>query len=182
MVKQPPLCLLSIAYKRLQGDEIRLLRIAKERQHEALAFSLDTYALGQTPPYTSLSYAWGTELPTKGLRLNEEHVTVRPNLFAALRHLQRNAQFDHIWVDALCINQADPKERGQQVLIMDQIFRHADLVSAWLGPAPKATEADWSVAECFADVANREYFSIGQERLKFEKGVGSSVVVGVSND
>lgn len=149
----------AFAYKRLRADEVRLLRITEQRRNEALAFSFETYALGQAPPYTSLSYAWGTELPTKGLCLNGKHVTVRKNLFAALHHLRRNPQFCHIWVDALCINQTDPKERSQQVRIMDHIFSDADLVSAWLGPAPREDGADWSVAECFADVANREYWS-----------------------
>jgi len=37
------------------------------------------------------------------------------------------------WYDALCINQADTGERGQQVLRMAQIYSKATRVLVWLG-------------------------------------------------
>ncbi|KAL0935055.1 ankyrin and het domain-containing protein [Colletotrichum truncatum] len=39
-----------------------------------------------------------------------------------------------IWIDALCINQNDLKERSSQVQLMDRVFRGAMRVFAWLGP------------------------------------------------
>ncbi|KAK8139375.1 hypothetical protein PG984_002755 [Apiospora sp. TS-2023a] len=41
-----------------------------------------------------------------------------------------------VWVDALCINQDDPKERAQQVKLMGQIYRRAMTVKIWLGNEP----------------------------------------------
>ncbi|KAK8026440.1 hypothetical protein PG991_003496 [Apiospora marii] len=38
-----------------------------------------------------------------------------------------------VWIDALCINQDDPKERAQQVKMMGQIYRRASTVKIWLG-------------------------------------------------
>lgn len=38
-----------------------------------------------------------------------------------------------IWVDALCINQMDQKERDQQFSLMGDIYRNAQYVHAWLG-------------------------------------------------
>ena len=38
-----------------------------------------------------------------------------------------------IWIDALCINQNDPIERGQQVGMMGDIFKQAKRVVIWLG-------------------------------------------------
>jgi hypothetical protein len=37
-----------------------------------------------------------------------------------------------IFIDALCINQEDVQERGQQVKLMRQIYRDAEEVIAWL--------------------------------------------------
>lgn len=41
----------------------------------------------------------------------------------------------YYWVDAICINQDDDKERGHHVDFMGDIYRRADRVIAWLGPA-----------------------------------------------
>lgn len=38
-----------------------------------------------------------------------------------------------IWVDALCINQEDDRERAGQVKIMGSIYQRARLVKVWLG-------------------------------------------------
>ncbi|KAN0122840.1 Heterokaryon incompatibility protein (HET) domain containing protein, partial [Hyaloscypha variabilis] len=42
------------------------------------------------------------------------------------------------WIDAICINQADLEEKASQVGAMNNIFRRASLVSAWLGPSQDA--------------------------------------------
>ena len=38
-----------------------------------------------------------------------------------------------LWIDAICIAQNDPSEKGQQVEMMAQIFGHAEQVIAWIG-------------------------------------------------
>ena len=38
-----------------------------------------------------------------------------------------------MWIDALCINQDDPDERSQQVMLMGEVLRSAQKVIAWLG-------------------------------------------------
>ena len=48
----------------------------------------------------------------------------------------------YLWVDCLCINQEDVKERNTQILLMGQIFRSAEAVFGWLG----ASDADLDVA------------------------------------
>jgi hypothetical protein len=46
-----------------------------------------------------------------------------------------------MWIDAICINQADLVERGEQVQLMDSIYRQAASVVVWLGPASKNSSA-----------------------------------------
>jgi hypothetical protein len=42
---------------------------------------------------------------------------------------------DWLWIDALCIDQSDARERTHQVGIMSEIFGEASRVISWLGPA-----------------------------------------------
>lgn len=46
-----------------------------------------------------------------------------------------------IWVDAICINQSDVKERNHQVHIMQRIYTNAASVVVWLGPADGSSRA-----------------------------------------
>lgn len=60
------------------------------------------------------------------------------NLAAALKHLRATELFADeaalpIWIDAICINQADLAERSQQVAIMGSIYSGARCVLSWLG-------------------------------------------------
>lgn len=40
-----------------------------------------------------------------------------------------------IWIDALCINQADPAEKSKQIPMMRDIYAKAECVFSWLGPS-----------------------------------------------
>lgn len=65
----------------------------------------------------------------------------------ALRYLRlRNSQ-RILWVDAICINQNDPAERGQQVRLMKEIYANCKTDLAWMLSynytlEPPATESD----------------------------------------
>lgn len=56
----------------------------------------------------------------------------------------RYVRFAHesriIWIDALCINQADLKERGSQLAIMGSIYRNAIRTVIWLGESDANSE------------------------------------------
>jgi hypothetical protein len=41
----------------------------------------------------------------------------------------------YLWIDAICVNQADKEERSQQVQQMGKIYSHAEKVLIWLGKA-----------------------------------------------
>ncbi|KAJ4289069.1 hypothetical protein N0V90_011411 [Kalmusia sp. IMI 367209] len=64
--------------------------------------------------------------------LNNKHISVTKNLYDALRHIRSENSNREIWVDALCINQADVKERNHQVSLMGDIYSSAELVINWL--------------------------------------------------
>lgn len=55
------------------------------------------------------------------------------NLDNALRSLRHVDVAVMLWIDQICINQADLKEKTQQVLLMSRIFDHAWSTLIWLG-------------------------------------------------
>lgn len=94
--------------------------------------------------YEALSYTWGslglseTLVVYSGLashtNLQPSILRVRPNLSEALRYLRLRDEARVVWIDALCINQDDLKEREHQVRRMANIYSRARKVIAWLGP------------------------------------------------
>jgi hypothetical protein len=65
---------------------------------------------------------------------------VTTNLHAALSRLRDHSFERIIWVDAVCINQADLQERGHQVQSMAKIYRTANCVIIWLGETAKDSD------------------------------------------
>ena len=93
--------------------------------------------------YVALSYAWGDTSDTRKIIVNGHEVAVGTNLESALRMLRHKQPIKSgykIWIDALCINQQDTKERGQEVRRMGKIYSQARVVVIWLGN--EARESD----------------------------------------
>ena len=53
----------------------------------------------------------------------------------ALRRLRRRDGEVYIWVDAICINQADLTERSEHIIYMHHVYQCAERVLVWLGEA-----------------------------------------------
>ncbi|KAK0738840.1 heterokaryon incompatibility protein-domain-containing protein [Schizothecium vesticola] len=69
------------------------------------------------------------------------------------KSLQESVQFSsYIWIDQICINQADIPERNSQVQLMGRIYRQARSVHAWLGSYDDSVQALLEVQECLLDV------------------------------
>lgn len=58
---------------------------------------------------------------------------VTHNLHTALQYLRQKDDSRLFWIDAICINQMDLKERSAQVLKMKDIYEKASEVVIWLG-------------------------------------------------
>ncbi|TKA39063.1 hypothetical protein B0A54_09660 [Friedmanniomyces endolithicus] len=80
------------------------------------------------------------------------------NLLDLLDQLREGLSDSWLWIDALCINQNDADERSQQVKIMGDIFRSANLVLAWLGPTSCNSHSDRaSVAFDVKELTKRDH-------------------------
>lgn len=97
--------------------------------------------LDKAPRYVALSYCWGDSGDTNEISLDGVSIPVTKSLHSALLHI-RKQESTVLWVDAVCINQKDEKEKSRQVQMMRDIYRHARNVIVWLGPAdPRTDEA-----------------------------------------
>ncbi|KAH7304513.1 heterokaryon incompatibility protein-domain-containing protein [Stachybotrys elegans] len=127
--------------------------------------------LDQHTQYHALSYTWGEpisvyedahvptpedwEAPAFDIHCNGEVVSVATNLYTALISirwlLSQQAVADvldasnlYLWVDAICINQQDVKERNSQVLLIDRLYASAQCTFMWLGGEDTfSMQAEW---------------------------------------
>ncbi|KAI0151766.1 HET-domain-containing protein [Xylariaceae sp. FL1272] len=91
------------------------------------------------PLYEALSYTWGSTQKIAAISIDDgaksRKLPIAKNLFVALCHLRHRDEERTLWVDAICIDQENAPERGQQVQRIGEIFSLADEVIIWLGPS-----------------------------------------------
>ena len=81
------------------------------------------------------------------ITIDRETCDINANLASALRHLRMTTSARNLWVDALCIDQQNLQERGEQLSQMDKIYQSADTVQIWLGPAADGSDDAMPLAE-----------------------------------
>lgn len=90
------------------------------------------------PEYEALSYAWGSMADPYFIYIQEAEgesaLAITQNLAEALHYLRYEDRSRVLWIDAICVDQSDIKERGHQVLRMADIYSLASRVLIWLGP------------------------------------------------
>jgi hypothetical protein len=134
---------------RLKSDSIRVLRLhTSQESNGPIHCSLETISLHDpnAPLFEALSYTWADPL-TGDAKLSQpiyvgpdfDILLVTRNCAAALRQFRKNED-RLIWVDAICINQADRQERGSQVALMQDIYLVASRVLIYLGPGDDETD------------------------------------------
>ncbi|KAF5988594.1 heterokaryon incompatibility protein [Fusarium coicis] len=84
-------------------------------------------------PYEALSYSWGSQSTPREILADGKTLLITESLYEALWHLRKPHEDRMLWVDALCIDQNNIKERGHQVKRMAEIYGKADKVIIWLG-------------------------------------------------
>lgn len=119
--------------------EIRLVELLPNPETKAPIFcKLKTISLediSKTHLYEALSYAWGDPQDVEYINVNGKQKTVTSNLGSALRQLRNPYRMRELWIDAVCIDQDNVEERGDQIQFMKQIYSSATATRVWLGPA-----------------------------------------------
>lgn len=118
----------------LATDAIRVLRLCRGYDTDPIACELvEIFLQDDGVPYEALSYTWGDSTVDVEVFISGRKKLVRDNLYTALHCLRRANEDRWPWVDALCIDQDDPREKTHQVERMRRIYEKADRVLIWLG-------------------------------------------------
>jgi hypothetical protein len=113
--------------------EIRLLHLEPGVWTDTIHCRLLDVSLLDQPYYHALSYVWGDPKHREPITVDGRSWTITRNLFEALQRIRDEHSVVTLWVDALCINQADLDERSKQVQLMRDIYDSAEEVVIWLG-------------------------------------------------
>jgi hypothetical protein len=136
-----------------EGKDLRLLRLRPSSDDnndidvELADFSFPDHHSTEVNPhsggkgpklsYEAVSWCWGREKPDQLLRIHKSDRVyafhISKNLKSALWALRKNNEVRQLWIDAICIDQKNTKERNQQVPRMDKIYGNAKSVCIWLG-------------------------------------------------
>lgn len=104
-----------------------------DKNYKSYTLHAVSHTSGQLVWYTAVSYVWGNPAFIKPMICNEKPFFTTVNLDIALRSLRHVDVAVILWIDQICINQADLEEKAQQVLFMSRIFDHAWSTLVWLG-------------------------------------------------
>ncbi|KAL9618494.1 MAG: hypothetical protein Q9160_006813 [Pyrenula sp. 1 TL-2023] len=139
----------------------RLLRLLPESQASPkIQCSLSVHSIETFPgiEYSALSYTWGEADPVRDssavIEIDSAEVHIRQNVFSFLEVMRYEQTQTPIFIDAICINQEDDKEKDEQVRHMGNIYKKASTVIVWLGKyhdlSPRQYEA-WDQFPRFQD-------------------------------
>jgi hypothetical protein len=154
------------------SSSFRLLEMLPGTEGEITCL-LHNKSLENCPDYDALSYTWNDPRPTVEqterdapvseifyVSCNGQRLQVGRNLDSALQQLRefwlhgnKIALQKYIWIDAICINQADNLEKTQQVSQMGKIYQGAKTVVAWLGDSDQYTERAIHVVDNLPDTS-----------------------------
>lgn len=124
----------------VEASELRLLLVwpptgNQDRIHCALIHGRLTTGID----YDAISYTWadetGDDSQSKTVLINNLALPVTATCEAVLRRARLQSTAKVLWIDAVCINQADTNERGHQVRLMPDIYSHAKRVLIFPGEA-----------------------------------------------
>ncbi|KAI1344015.1 heterokaryon incompatibility protein-domain-containing protein [Xylariaceae sp. FL0016] len=120
----------------VQYDRNNIARDVSEQTSSSSSSDSDDDAKGRPIEYEALSWCWGDSTKDCGIRLEgkkDRRLAVTRDLALALKYLRLTHKDRILWIDALCINQADHEERNHQVQMMSRIYHCAEQTCIWLG-------------------------------------------------
>jgi hypothetical protein len=118
-------------------DGIRQLTLEAAKDSKTpIKSSLHHITFAQKPKYEALSYTWGDETTKEKISINGKEFEVGQTLFDALKHIRYTHSDRVLWIDAICINQANVPEKNQQIRMIPFTYSKASLVLIWLHVPP----------------------------------------------
>ncbi|KAB8203826.1 heterokaryon incompatibility protein-domain-containing protein [Aspergillus parasiticus] len=128
-------------YEPLSGpSDIRVIELGRNKER------IDAYISHvsiSNSIFQALSYTWGSQEQANEAIILDKHgssvgsIPLTKNLSDALSNLRdaKELKSKVFWIDQICINQQDEKEKSHQVAMMKEIYSCARRVITYLGPA-----------------------------------------------
>lgn len=120
----------------ISGNEIRILDLlphSGDAENDLIKCNIRVVPLASKPRYEALSYVWGSGATLENIDVEGQTVGITANLHAALKRLRLPDQSRPLWIDQLCINQWDTKEKASQVRMMRDIYTNCSCCRIWMG-------------------------------------------------
>jgi hypothetical protein len=114
------------------GPSIRYLVLHPGSGNDPLECTLHTTLMADTN-FEAVSYVWGSDDRDQTILCDGRILALTTNLFQVLQRIRLRDTPRSIWADLICINQENLEEKGHQVGIMGQIYRHASRVLIHMG-------------------------------------------------
>lgn len=116
------------------GLFIRYLVLQAAEDHfDDITCTIYTCHLDHVPAFEAVSYVWGTLVQDQSIKCNGKSLAITANLLDVLRQVRHAHQPRTLWVDSICINQSDAKEKGHQVSLMGHIYKRSQCTLICLG-------------------------------------------------
>jgi hypothetical protein len=155
------------------GDRPRMIRLLRllpsSLKWSAVHASLEVVSLDTSPSpvFEALSYTWGTDPPIRRITCNGLAFAVRSNLYSALRRLRYRTKPRLLWIDAICIDQANNAEKNTQIPLMGAIYRTATRGLIWLGEAADDSALAMALARKLSKIMSGDLEEDGSRALLF---------------
>ncbi|RYP40427.1 hypothetical protein DL769_011768 [Monosporascus sp. CRB-8-3] len=128
--------------------------------------TLESFDLGEAPPYEAVSYCWGDPTPSEQMMIDGCVFKLTQSAYKLLLARRSFWRPRWIWIDAICINQQDEVEKSTQVRLMQEIYKRASQVVVFPGGGiVQARLASIMLYEVFA--AQKTYEGTGLDFNKF---------------
>jgi hypothetical protein len=124
-------------YSHLEGTgPVRLISLLAGRPSDKIHVKLvSTNLVDAANTYEATSYTWGDPTITHIISCNGRNFTVTISAYQFLWRLRLEDKDRLLWMDSICINQANHEEKAQQVPMMGDLYQKARRVVIWLGEA-----------------------------------------------
>lgn len=156
-------------YEPLQKEpnQIRLLHVLPGDFEDPIQCELRKSKLVPIPKYETISYVWGDPEDRLTININGFEFSVPASSARAIRRVRLPDCTRVIWIDAICIDQSNLKERGRQVAMMGRIYAEGVQNLIYLGEEDFESAIS-SIREILKDAQEQDEDFILQT-LRYEK-------------
>ena len=123
-------------YHPLPGSHtFRLLTLDPGQIFSPISIRFHIIERATAPAYDAISYVWGDPNHKVTISCDGRPFGITFNLYWALVRIRSVSHEKILWADAICINQADLRERSNQITFMGSLYENARLVYICMGDA-----------------------------------------------